>query len=79
MRVTGPRDLVPVVGGIDPGQGAEHGPQSRGGQTQIVQDPDSLRFRGGFDQPGEHELLERVILDHIEAQPCPKAFTELDS
>ena len=36
---------------------------------QVVQDPQRVHFRGGFDDPREHQLRERGVANGVEPQP----------
>ena len=63
-----PADRVAVVTRHAAVQAAEDRAQRGGGDTDVLEDPDRVRLRRRLDDPGQHELHERLVTDRAEAQ-----------
>ncbi len=50
----------------------------RGGDPDLPQHSARIRNRGRFDEPGCHELEERLVVDDIEAETSPRSSNDLD-
>ncbi len=69
VRVAGCGERVPVPALLGPGQRPEHGPQRGMLDADLVQHPDRVGLARGLDDPGQHQLLERLIGDGVEPEP----------
>ena len=78
MPETGGLDLGAVVVVDTSTQAAFHGRQVHRLNSQLGQHPQTVDLRGRFHQPGEHQLEERLIGDHVEPQTPPRRGNHID-
>ena len=69
MRQAGRRHAAAVVPVDAAGQRPEHRAQRRTLDADIAQHPQRVGLRGGLDDPPQHQVLERLITDDVEAEP----------
>ena len=78
MPETGGLDLGAVVVVDTSTQAAFHGRQVHRLNSQLGQHPQTVDLRGRFHQPGEHQLEERLISDHVEPETPPRRGNHID-